>query len=432
MNGPTLGIIGDGFSAAALLIHMARQDVLKEFQVTVFGQSLNSLGRGAAYADGVDYLLNVPAGGMSLFEDDPLDFVRWLSMSRKTPQPEGEFVPRSMYGDYVSQRRREAMGKVASRTPRFSCGKAEYLGYRDGKHLVSSGGKIVRFDEVVIATGHSFQTQQRYGASADWRRPQVVVGSGLTAAEVALRLIKQGSLVQMISRHGDLPLAHRVDYNPKKPQFAVKFENFSPRALMRLLREWVFSHERDGGDWRDVIAAIRPHTPFIWRSMSVLQRAQFLRHCQHFWDLHRHRVAPHVLEELNYHRKYGKLEVIAARVVDVVQDVDQYVVTFKPRGSEETATLRVSGVQVCTGPDRQYRNTVAEQCAIDGFGLGVKVDGDYRLNLPVEFGERTPYYLGPGLRARDWEAIAVPELRVHAERLARKLGSIVKAYPDND
>lgn len=432
MNKPTLGIIGDGFSAAALLIHMARQDVLKEFQVTIFGRSLNLLGRGVAYADGVDYLLNVPAGGMSLFEDDPLDFVRWLSMFRKTPQPEGEFVPRRKYGDYVSQRRRDAMTKLGTPAIRFLSGTAEYLGYRDGKHLVSSNGEVVRLDEVVIATGHSFQTKQRYGAPAMRGISHVLVGSGLTAAEEALRLIKQGSLVQMISRHGDLPLAHRVDYNPKKLEFAVRFESFSPRALMRLLRGWVSSHERNGGDWRDVIAAIRPHTPFIWRSMSVPQRAQFLRHCQHFWDIHRHRVAPHVLEELNHHRKNGRLEVIAARVVDITQDVDQVVVTFKPRGSDEISTLRVGAVQVCTGPDRQYRNTVAEQCAIDEFGLGVTVDADHRLKLPTAFGEKAPYYLGPGLRARYWEAIAVPELRVHAEQLARKLGSIVKAYPDNN
>ena len=31
------------------------------------------------------------------------------------------------------------------------------------------------------------------------------------------------------------------------------------------------------------------------------------------------------------------------------------------------------------------------------------------------------YYVGPMLRARYWEAIAVPELRVHAKQLVKRL-----------
>lgn len=39
------------------------------------------------------------------------------------------------------------------------------------------------------------------------------------------------------------------------------------------------------------------------------------------------------------------------------------------------------------------------------------------------------YYVGPWLRARDWEATAVPELRVHAQRLAERLaGSAVNGW----
>ncbi len=34
---------------------------------------------------------------------------------------------------------------------------------------------------------------------------------------------------------------------------------------------------------------------------------------------------------------------------------------------------------------------------------------------------RTVFLVGPLLKARDWEATAVPELRVHAARLAERL-----------
>ena len=57
----------------------------------------------------------------------------------------------------------------------------------------------------------------------------------------------------------------------------------------------------------------------------------------------------------------------------------------------------------------------------DAHSLGIDIADDGR---PVAR-DGTPvdrlYYLGPWLRARDWEATAVPELREHAAELARSL-----------
>jgi uncharacterized NAD(P)/FAD-binding protein YdhS len=57
----------------------------------------------------------------------------------------------------------------------------------------------------------------------------------------------------------------------------------------------------------------------------------------------------------------------------------------------------------------------------DALSLGIDVSDDGR---PLSR-DGTPvdrlYYLGPWLRARDWEATAVPELREHATSLARAL-----------
>ena len=57
----------------------------------------------------------------------------------------------------------------------------------------------------------------------------------------------------------------------------------------------------------------------------------------------------------------------------------------------------------------------------DSLALGIDVAGDGRPiasdGQPVD----RLYYIGPWLRARDWEATAVPELREHAARLAETL-----------
>jgi uncharacterized NAD(P)/FAD-binding protein YdhS len=59
----------------------------------------------------------------------------------------------------------------------------------------------------------------------------------------------------------------------------------------------------------------------------------------------------------------------------------------------------------------------------DALELGIDIAEDGRViggdGVPVD----SLWYLGPWLRARDWEATAVPELRGHAARLAQRLSA---------
>jgi len=86
----------------------------------------------------------------------------------------------------------------------------------------------------------------------------------------------------------------------------------------------------------------------------------------------------------------------------------------------------------CTGPDsrieRQSDPLVRSLLAnglvrADPHGLGIDVADDGRViardGRPVD----RLWYLGPWLRARDWECTAVPELREHAARLAQLLAA---------
>jgi uncharacterized NAD(P)/FAD-binding protein YdhS len=95
-------------------------------------------------------------------------------------------------------------------------------------------------------------------------------------------------------------------------------------------------------------------------------------------------------------------------------------------------TLLVDRIFNCTGPDydvrrsrmRLVRSLIASGVALaDPLGLGVVTD---ELGAIIDANGRAApniHYVGPMLRARYWEATAVPELRAHAERLARHLAS---------
>ena len=94
-----------------------------------------------------------------------------------------------------------------------------------------------------------------------------------------------------------------------------------------------------------------------------------------------------------------------------------------------------------TGPDGNPQHSccplvqsLVEQglCEPDGLGLGWGTDPVGRLFDANGEASQVLYYVGPLLRARHWEAIAVPELRAHVQRttsaIAASLASSAGSY----
>jgi uncharacterized NAD(P)/FAD-binding protein YdhS len=185
-----------------------------------------------------------------------------------------------------------------------------------------------------------------------------------------------------------------------------------------------------GGDWREVLALARQHLPTAWRELPDLERARFLRHVRSLWDVHRHRVPAGPLGAVQSLARLGVLHVHAGRLEEVNPCDDSVEVIWRPRGAAKSRAWLVDRVINCTGPDPcakrsqdpLVRSLLANgliRCDSQSLGIDVAADGRVisRDGTPVD----SLYYLGPWLRARDWEATAVPELREHAARLARQL-----------
>ena len=133
---------------------------------------------------------------------------------------------------------------------------------------------------------------------------------------------------------------------------------------------------------------------------------------------------------------FGIVRVLAARLMAVrqaaAQDAPALEVDLKPRGQTAAQTLTVAAVVNCTGPSTAIGSAsqpLLRQLAQDGllvpdpYGLGLQVDD--RLQIIGARGQAVDglWYVGPMLRARDWEATAAPELRVHAQRLAESIAA---------
>ena len=164
--------------------------------------------------------------------------------------------------------------------------------------------------------------------------------------------------------------------------------------------------------------------------MPDAERRRFLRHVKSYWEIHRHRCAPEVTQRIAGLRETGRLAILAGRIVEIVAEGGRFAVRYGPRGTTGIRGLTVDAVIDATPPCSDVRRiddslirTLLDAGLIraDALRLGIETDEVGRVldagGRPVE----RLYYVGPWLRARDWEATAVAELRACASVSAKVL-----------
>jgi uncharacterized NAD(P)/FAD-binding protein YdhS len=244
--------------------------------------------------------------------------------------------------------------------------------------------------------------------------------------------------IHVLSRHGLLPEPQAVGATaPRNPDMRPLDEaGGSARRLTRAFRALMRETVAAGGDWREVLALSRARLPALWIGLSTRERARFLRHVRSYWDVHRHRVPAGPRAAVRNLERIGVLEVHAGRLVAARAIDDAVEVTWLPRGGSRTRAWLADRIVNCTGPNARAERSAdpfvgsliaAGFVRADALSLGLDIAADGRPigrdGAPVD----RLWYLGPWLRARDWEATAVPELRDHAARLAHRILSFAGA-----
>jgi uncharacterized NAD(P)/FAD-binding protein YdhS len=425
-----VAVIGAGASGALVAAHYRRQ-------ASVPGR-LALIDAGARAARGLAYgtpygahLLNVPAGRMSAFQDEADHFLRWLRL--RIPDAHARtFAPRKLYGDYLHDVLAEIDG-IAD-VVRIG-GTAVGLTRSDGNWTVHlSDGRTIEAPVVVLALGNLPPADPlRLGDDAPsgyLRDPWapgatmglspdasiLLIGTGLTMVDVALALRDEGhrGVIHATSRGGRVPAAHDLASSAGRNAGAPLG---SPRALLQWMRR------EAGSDWRRLIDGMRPETVAIWKSWSIVQRRSFLRHLRSIWDVHRHRMAPEVAEQIEAMRGAGELQIHRGRVVRLEGRGDGVAATLS-----SGEMLEVQRVINCTGPATDYARLDhplvsqmrrAGWLVPDPLGLGVEAADDGRLldrsGSPID----GLFTLGPLRRPALWESTAIPEIRAQAAELAR-------------
>ncbi|MDP9795354.1 putative NAD(P)/FAD-binding protein YdhS [Catenuloplanes nepalensis] len=340
------------------------------------------------------HLLNSRAGAMG---DD---------FAARAGDPDA-FVARAHYGDHLRALLAETRADLrADRAVRITRGPGGLV-----VHLAH--GLPIRAADVVLAlgpprpavpaflAGHPDVVPDPWAPGAldviDPARPVVVAGTGLTAVDVALTLLRRDRTapITLVSRRGLLPQAHqRVRPEDARVGDLVSRAR-SLRSLVRGIREL---SERHPGGWRPVIDAVRPHANALWAAASDADRARFLRHCARHWDVHRHRMAAPIAAELDRHRASGVLRVRALGVP--AKDLD------------------LEGVQVVNAAGPGLLPEAADPLTAALLADGLATAGPHGLGLETA---APLWVVGPMRRGRLWETTAIPEIRDQADTLARAL-----------
>ena len=71
--------------------------------------------------------------------------------------------------------------------------------------------------------------------------------------------------------------------------------------------------------WQDVVDAVRPHIPDLWRRLPDRDKRLFVRHVARYWEVHRHRMPPATARRITELRCTGRLSVLRGQVTGVIR-----------------------------------------------------------------------------------------------------------------
>jgi uncharacterized NAD(P)/FAD-binding protein YdhS len=440
----TIAIVGGGVSGSLTAYHLAQKAPNARVLVV---EPKTELGLGLAYSTpSLQHLLNVPAGKISALPDRPQHFLDWLHANYDPSFRVDDFAPRAIFGKYIQS----LVVEIAHRIEHVSSaasgcnivGGQAVLKLEDGTTLTS--------DAVVLATGN-FNPAPLPGISEEvvrlgsychsaWESatyenlpanaPVALIGTGLTAVDVLLRLRELGhrGTITAISRHGVFPNRHAA-YEPL-PQCVIAGK--APEKAYLLLRA-VHRAIREGKSWHAVIDSLRPRANELWLALPLAEQRRFRRHLQRRWDVVRHRMAPAIADRIECELSSGTLVKHRGTLQAVVPAQEGVHVQWQT-ACGKIAEMKVARVMNCTGPDMNYHrvgsallnNLFAQGLAMRGL-LGAGLWSDEHGALRASDGSFSSVLLqvGPGRQGTLIESIAVPELREQAYAMACRLSEKV-------
>jgi uncharacterized NAD(P)/FAD-binding protein YdhS len=448
---PTVVIVGGGYSGAVLAWHLHRTAPYRHNIVIV--EPRDDIGRGLAY-DSHDpaHRINVPALKMNLDFDDEGHFEQWLIASgypARDPAaqiPGALFPTRAAFGDYVSAHIRQLGSAVTHNKTKVRAVIPERNGYR----VVCETGNDIHADVAVLAVCHTppqvpsslaaLQDRPRFIANP-WQpgalrgiAPEhrvLIVGTGLTMADIAASLDRQGhrGAITAVSRRGLRSQAHATSQMEPFGDF-IEDPAHTTLSLLRRIRRSIASAAKQGLSWHPVLDQLRLQGIAIWRALPLHERAKLIHHLRPFWDTYRFRIAPQVDDVIRRRIANGTLTIRAASLRASATQGDDFAVDLRPRRSHDWTRETFDAVVIATGPAHGTvfkTNPLLAQVGETGFArpdpLGLGIDVDLQGHAIGRDGAVAGalFVAGPLARGTFGELMGAPDLARYARQIAETI-----------
>jgi uncharacterized NAD(P)/FAD-binding protein YdhS len=448
-------IVGGGASGALLAMHLLRADTTQKWTITLAGTS-NDFGAGLAYGahNQAHHLLNVRAKQLSCFADQPDDFCAYLRETGKADGPD-DFLPRRILGNYLNARLQKIAAHAGMRLTVLhdEIVAAEQTAANAGGYVCrTKSGRTIVCSHLVLACGNLLPaappvatpevlSHKAYEANPwnyktfdglDTGENVVLIGSGLTMADLVTELISRGHKgnILSLSPHGFLPAQHQPP-QPAWPGFGEELLHAKTLdAQLRIFRKQLQAADQQQIGWTAVTESLRPWLQQLWLQAGDEWRSAFMQHLRHIWGVARHRLPPATAELLFAAIGSKQLNVAAGRITAMHPAGSNLQITWRPRGTNEYKTCTAAKVVNCTGPSSRWAEAGPQlirqlftdrQIAYDRSGLGLNALPAGELINAAGEAHTHLFAVGPMIRGVLWEITAIPEIRAQAAALAAKL-----------
>ena len=362
-----LVIIGGGAGGIAVAAHiMELVKKGKQLRSITLVEKSNSIGPGLAYSDAcVGTILNMEANKSGIYADDPEHLTRWMGLHFPNLK-ETAYPQRQLYGAYLSSVLNDLVKDASQNGITFRVINDEAIDISpidEDLEVVLNKGTRIQTANAVLALGNFITTlNPKLGGSpgffsSPWPLKQLkviesdapvsILGSGLTAIDVAISLVENGHRgnIKFISRNGRLPkvrgIAPRYQRRYMMHSLARDVESSEGEVFGKIvstIKQEIESFE--GGNhyeysdlkhftdplkglqadikdaengtlrWQEVLRATTPVVERYWNCMSSKEKAVFLRDYIGMWFQFRYAMPLENARKILVLMEQGQLRVL--------------------------------------------------------------------------------------------------------------------------
>lgn len=455
-----VGIIGFGFTGTMLASHLIDKSDFP-FELIIVDK-LENFNVGVAFKTySNEHILNVVAGKMSAYKDDPSHFVKWLGETRWI-EAEGidikdRFLSRNVYGKYIQSIWEKSENEAIVKNIKIKTFHDLVDSFdleKDGSTTIFlKQGEIISVDYCIIATGNNSPLNLEIGNASFYRNenyfqnpwnkevvenlrddhPVLIIGNGLSMIDTLLGLLEKqykGKIISISPNGNGLRFIPNIPNDSEYLELTNELDSeIDLLSVIKLLKKHFLKNSDSEITKRLIIDSLRPHAKRIWRGFNNRDKQIFLRYFKSIWNYLRHRVPLDVYRKINQLHDEKRLEIKSGKILDFIENDSFIEVKYfdKKNGKEET--INVSRVINCTGPGAdfmKYEENILKKAKEKGYlsqddlKLGIKTNiENYRIINSFE--ANNLFTLGINLKGEIFESTAVAELRAQAEQCANEI-----------